>query len=405
MTAAPDTDRLHALDALRGLALTLGVFFHAAMSYLPGWDMWIVNDPQNSQTLGVVWFVLHIFRMSLFFLLAGFFGRLLFHRRGLVGFARDRGRRIALPFAIFWPLCLASIIALVVWAWYATHPGETPPPPPRPPQEFGAFPLTHLWFLYVLMWLYVLAVAGRQVIAAIDRDGRGREGVDRAVGALTTHWILPFVLVLPFLASMRFVGERWFPYFGIPTADSNLIVNPQALAAYGTAFVFGWLLHRRQDLLKIFARRWFGHLALAITLTATCLWLLGDTPITEPAAPGPKTTAFIVAYALAIWNWSLGLIGVAMRLWSKASAARRYLADASYWIYIAHLPVVVALQVVFATVAWPWFVEYPLIVGVAFPILLASYHGLVRYSWLGAILNGRRASRPAKSPKPALQGA
>lgn len=405
MTAAPDTERLHSLDALRGLALTLGVFFHATMSYMPGWDMWIVNDTENSRALGVTWFVLHIFRMSLFFLLAGFFARLLFHRRGLTGFAKDRGKRIAVPLAMFWPISIISIVALAVVGWLVTHPGQTPPPPPKPPQEFGAFPLTHLWFLYVLLWLYVLGVAGRQIVAAIDRTGAWRAGVDRAVAALTRYSILPCVLAWPFLVSMRFVGDSWFPYFGIPQADSNLIVNPQALAAFGTAFTFGWLLHRQQDLLQVFARRWVAHLAAAVALTFACLWLLGDTPITQTAKPGPKTTAFVVAYALAIWSWSFALLGFAVSFWSKESAVRRYFADASYWIYIVHLPLVVALQVAFATVKWPWFVEYPLILAIAFPIMLASYHALVRYSWLGAILNGRRMARPAKSATPVLQGA
>jgi hypothetical protein len=65
-----------------------------------------------------------------------------------------------------------------------------------------------------------------------------------------------------------------------------------------------------------------------------------------------------------------------------------------------------ALQVVASLVHWPWWVEYPLVLAVAFPIMLASYQVLVRYTWVGAILNGRRQPRPAKpGATPALQGA
>jgi hypothetical protein len=32
------------------------------------------------------------------------------------------------------------------------------------------------------------------------------------------------------------------------------------------------------------------------------------------------------------------------------------------------------------------------------PILLVTYHYLVRFTWIGAILNGRRHPRPVKSP-------
>ena len=71
--------RLHALDAVRGFALLLGVAFHAALSFMPGWPpgIWAMNDNSPSQFLSDAAFVTHIFRMSLFFFIAGYFGRLL----------------------------------------------------------------------------------------------------------------------------------------------------------------------------------------------------------------------------------------------------------------------------------------------------------------------------------------
>ena len=38
-TAAPE-ERLHGIDAIRGLALTLGVVLHATMSFFPGPGIW-----------------------------------------------------------------------------------------------------------------------------------------------------------------------------------------------------------------------------------------------------------------------------------------------------------------------------------------------------------------------------
>jgi hypothetical protein len=37
-------------------------------------------------------------------------------------------------------------------------------------------------------------------------------------------------------------------------------------------------------------------------------------------------------------------------------------------------------------------------IGGSMSILLVSYHYLVRFTWIGAILNGRRHPRPTKSP-------
>ena len=87
-----------------------------------------------------------------------------------------------------------------------------------------------------------------------------------------------------------------------------------------------------------------------------------------------------------------------MRHLSGHSPARRYLADASYWIYIVHLPIVIALQTLIAPYEWPWFAKYPLILAVAFAIMLASYQWFVRYSFIGSILNGKK-QKPAKAKR------
>ena len=92
-------DRLHALDAVRAFALLLGVVFHAGFSFIPGMipGIWAIADTSPSATIGVLLFASHIFRMSLFFFVAGFFARMLFHRRGARGFWADRAKRILVP--------------------------------------------------------------------------------------------------------------------------------------------------------------------------------------------------------------------------------------------------------------------------------------------------------------------
>jgi uncharacterized membrane protein len=94
-------ERLHALDAVRGFALLLGIVLHATMSFLPAPSrVWIIQDSHPSITLGVLFFAIHVFRMTTFFLIAGFFAHLSFHRRGAWGFVKDRLQRIALPLLI-----------------------------------------------------------------------------------------------------------------------------------------------------------------------------------------------------------------------------------------------------------------------------------------------------------------
>src|SRR6185295_12452682 len=95
-------ERLHALDALRGFALICGVILHAAMSYLPGFNVWPLLDRSPSATLAVTFFVIHMFRMTTFFVIAGFFARLLLERRGVRAFVRNRATRIVVPLVVGW---------------------------------------------------------------------------------------------------------------------------------------------------------------------------------------------------------------------------------------------------------------------------------------------------------------
>jgi hypothetical protein len=52
-----------------------------------------------------------------------------------------------------------------------------------------------------------------------------------------------------------------------------------------------------------------------------------------------------------------------------------------------------ALQIAVSQLGWPWYAKYGFILGVAFPLMLASYALLVRGTFIGAILNGRRRPR------------
>src|SRR5262249_39984667 len=92
-TQAP-AERFYSLDALRAFALLLGVFFHSLMAYVLPPGIWAVGTTAPSTPW--LWFVYysHCFRMEAFFLLAGFFARLVIEKRGVLSFLRDRATRI-----------------------------------------------------------------------------------------------------------------------------------------------------------------------------------------------------------------------------------------------------------------------------------------------------------------------
>jgi ABC-type multidrug transport system ATPase subunit len=177
-----------------------------------------------------------------------------------------------------------------------------------------------------------------------------------------------------------------------------LIPQVPASVGFGTAFVFGWLVHRSSNALVAITQRWIPNLVIAMAATG---WMLHTMHATPMAAPGLTKTLYAMIFGVAVWGWVLGLTGAALRFLSSFSATRRYIADASYWIYLAHLPVVAAFQVWVGH--WPlhWGVKFPLILVASFAVLFLSYHYLVRPTFVGKLLNGRKYPRKPKPTDPA----
>jgi peptidoglycan/LPS O-acetylase OafA/YrhL len=176
----------------------------------------------------------------------------------------------------------------------------------------------------------------------------------------------------------------------MPTPDRSLIPEIIPLVGYGTVFAAGWIFRRTSALLQLLTARVKSSLWLAlVSLISASVFgtVLGMQPHLFP-----DLMRFLTAIAATslTWYFNLALIGYALKRFANPSSTTRYVADASYWIYIAHLPVVCALQVLVAH--WPlhWTIKYSFIVCVAFVLLFASYHLFVRYTFIGAVLNGRK---------------
>ena len=75
------TERLHALDSLRAVLMLLGLVFHSALTYVVTYEnnaMWALKDPETTHIVfDLLVNYIHGFRMSLFFVVAGFFSGLL----------------------------------------------------------------------------------------------------------------------------------------------------------------------------------------------------------------------------------------------------------------------------------------------------------------------------------------
>lgn len=392
LSAAP-AQRWHELDAVRAFALLLGVVLHGVMSFMTP-RIWIVADAAPDAGFNVAFYAIHMFRMVTFFILAGFFARSMLQKRGVGGFIVNRLKRIALPLVVFWPLVMAAIIAVMIIA-NAPPPGAAAAPPPPPPAfNDHTFPLTHLWFLYALLPLYAGALAVKFVTDILHIGGGLGRMLDSVVAGLVRSDLITAALILPTAAAFYF-NPSWMMWFGVATPDTGLYPNAAAVAAFSTAFAFGWWLNRRSDLIDHLARRfWIYGLGAAIG-TWWCLSLAGASPVLTPVA-GHDHPVYCLLYPLTAWSWAFFLIGGARHFLAGENCTARYLADASYWVFIVHVPILLVLQYLVKDLPWPAEAKVSAVLLGTFCVALLTYQILVRHTIVGWLLNGRR--RKGKAP-------
>lgn len=387
-TPHPVSERYHGLDALRAAMMFLGLVLHGAASYITlATSAWGFKDRSTSVACDLLVFCIHLFRMPAFFVMAGFFGALLYERRGARQLATNRASRILLPLLVGWPLLYPATVAGFDFA--ASQEWPTVDAASLGRSGGGGIQmewvLIHLWFLYYLLIFYVAALGWAAVQRRVPEKWRNSlSGLFRRA-----------------LASRRRAG-----LFALPTALTllpmemglletipSLTPAPRILLAYGVFFGVGWLLYRERDLLPSLeagARK--------------CLWgslgllpfILGGVAVTVRGDPGDPRLAHgvvVVSGALITWLMIFGLTGLFLRRFRTEQPWVRYLADASYWVYLVHLPLTIWTAGLLAPVALPAPVKFLLVLSATSVLSLLSYDLWVRPSSIGAALNGKRYPR------------
>ena len=379
----PAAERLHYLDNLRALAMLAGVLFHAALAYSPlAHPLFPTADRQSSALVDVlVWFP-HLFRMPLFFLIAGFFTALLVQRRGLCGMFRNRLFRVMLPFLLFWPLVHLCLSASTL---HAVDTAEHPSPllvlirqfqqqdglPPMPPGT------SHLWFLYYLMYFYVLVWAAR--VFGVDQWA-ARMAQIRPALLLT---LMPLAIALP-LATVS------APH----PAPESLLPQFWALGYFGAFFVLGYGLQGQIERMDA----WRVHLPklLAASIACYALWLsLVVTQVDGDILHGTiQLLQAGLAAAISVWM-TLSCLLVGRALLNRRSRWLGYLSQTSYWVYLVHLPILFAIQYRLMDAELHWTGKLAIAVVATFGLSLAGYEVFVRrFAPLARMLGSGRSLVP-----------
>lgn len=390
------TNRLDYLDAVRAFALLLGIVFHASLSFMPVFIGWAVMDISTSTFVGIFAHISHAFRMELFFLIAGFFSHMTFYKKGLRNFLYSRFFRIVIPLVIGWiilrPLIMSGWImgsesmrgeVDILNAFVAGLHSLIDTPATL------FFTGTHLWFLYYL----ALITAGILLFKTLSGFSNALHTALSSLADKTVTWISCsrfgiLVLILPTAACLWFM-EHW----GMDTPDKSLIPHIPVSLIYGGFFLFGWLLNRHNNLISQFSRITWEKVVLCVVSIVASTILNRYSAEVGSAHYVLLKTVFVISYAAMMWTLVALSIGLFKRFLDRPNAIIRYIADASYWLYLIHLPIVVWLQILFAELALHWAIKLVAISGITILSSILIYDLLVRPSVIGAILNGRKKER------------
>ncbi|GAB3242513.1 hypothetical protein GCM10027346_38800 [Hymenobacter seoulensis] len=249
------------------------------------------------------------------------------------------------------------------------------------PQLVLQLGLIHLWFLYFLVLFYGAITL---VVLAMRRLPQpGKDWVDRLFQHLVRHPAGFLLLAAVTWVTMVPMRPAYHDATGIEGTNAFL-PPPAILLAHFVFFVFGWLLFRHKHLLGTLRQQAWGATGLGLATAGGYAFL-----ILHPAFANSHLLQ-LAAAAPAIWLVSRGVIGLALRYMQQPSELFRYLSEASYWVYLVHLPLTLLLPGLLIGVALPALLKFLLVCAGTIGISLLSYQYWVRTTRLGHLLNGRR---------------
>lgn len=337
--------RYHGLDLLRAVAMLLGLVLHAPL-VLTVPEVFAEVLPEATATppepdawvwMIVIW--IHLWRMPLFFLLAGFFAALVIDRKGWRAFAADRAVRIFAALVVFQAL-FASVFS-------------------RPFAK-----LDHLWFLWFLTIFCAAAV-----LWSGARMPRGAALGRRSAGLAAFGAIL--------LAAAFREDQLWHQ---IPEYVWDLEI--EGLLYYGAFFVAGHALYNGRALFADLAQ---PAAFLSCLLVAQLGYVLLLLTIEEGLPP-----LRAIGSGLMTWGMCFGLIGLSLRLLRGPNRFVQWLVAGSYPIYLFHLYPILIISAVMIEAGATQGAIMAVVPVAGFAVALGLWYALVRYTPLDWLLNGYR---------------
>jgi peptidoglycan/LPS O-acetylase OafA/YrhL len=359
--------------------MLLGVVLHSAITYGTfnygeAWSLKDVNSTNLTYDL-IVWFI-HVFRMPIFFAITGFFGALLFYERSPQKMIKNRLQRVVSPFILFlfvlWPFIVfawvftGAVISGDEAALSTTFEVMINPLVYIPQNTF------HLWFLnyliYFVAFSWVFAILMKKLV-----------NLSRIVKNVF-EFFFRYIIITPLIfASFTFL---LFYLLDVEDIDNNIFFIPdwKSWLLYLQFYIWGWLLFKSKELLSKLNS--FDHLFLTVAIGAFVLNAI--------FYDSTSHIQHMVINALMKWMFLFGIMGMFIRFFSSSNSKMRYLSDSSYWIYLIHLPLTAFIPGLMINLNMPTHIKFFIVLITTSIFCLLTYHYLVRSTFIGKFLNGKK---------------
>ena len=170
-------------------------------------------------------------------------------------------------------------------------------------------------------------------------------------------------------------------------------------------FLVGWVMYTRREVVEHLKKNVWLYTPIAVCLLLAMLWaaethwhyekLLGEDEnsaelISKKAAYLNLATGIQSA---CVWFVIFSLIGLSEKFITKSNPVISYFVDSSYWVYLIHRPFCTMFAAILTRWDAPGALKFFAVIVMVSITCVVSYHYLVRNTWIGLLLNGRKKPR------------
>ncbi|MCB2221643.1 MAG: acyltransferase family protein [Bacteroidetes bacterium] len=372
--------RIQFLDNLRTFMIFLVVLLHAGMIYMGGFEsFWLVNDPDQINSLGLINMYIDIFVMFTIFFISGYLIPISLNSKSTKGYIISKFKRIMLPWILAMVTLIPAYKAIFLYSkglpqedWYTyfhifSRTGEDLTFYANSPSQ------SWLWFLPVLFTFQIMYL----IMAKFN--------LLKLKISMKSGIILTFVLGLTYNMVISSLGlSGWYHSWVFDFQRERLLV-------YFMVFLLGSLAYKNQ----VFAstdknKRMYiiSNVVLSISLgifTAVALNLFFN--IIDPSrnyyfiSHWVDLGAYYATLLLSMLSFLYVILHTFRFSLNRSNHLMEHLNRSSYQVYIIHMIVMGIFALILRNTEFPAFIKYMILVITTYGIsnlLVVAYNGIVQ---------------------------